>query len=376
MKIVFWLDIPSHHQSAFLSAISRYPGIDLQVRYRNAQDTSRIKQGWTAVKLFEYEKVLPFGILKIEKMDGILVDWQERIHIFSFRVFPDLLSILDSTHVRWFHWAERGGQVVASLTGFRPWLYRLLMPVYLYLWKLKDSWILRHKASGVLCLGRLNREYFRTLGVPEGKLHDLYYAVAPVAEVSPDKEIEDFAHGRKCLLYMGSLQKRKGIDLLIRAFAQLNASDWCLILCGSDFSNGKYEQLVRKIQRVDSIMFYGKCSSDRTAAIYHSADVFVFPTRYDGWGMVLQEAASSGLPLIGTDMAGASFEVIVNGQNGIIIPSDNVNALTEAMRFFVEESEQIAKYGEKSKRLFQEKMSVEKNVERLFTCLTACKNGK
>ncbi len=322
MKIVFWLDIPSHHQSAFLYAISRYPGVDLQVRYRNAQGASRMKQGWTTAKLYEYEKVLPLGVLKVEQMDEILADWQERIHIFSFRVFPDLLSVLDSAHVRWFHWAERGGQVVASFSGFKPWLYRLMMPLYLYFWKLKDSWVLRRKAFGVLCLGRLNRAYFPALGVPTEKLHNLYYAVAPIAEVSPDKEIEDFAHGRKCFLYMGSLQKRKGTDLLIRAFAQLNVSDWCLILCGSDSSNGKYEQLVRKKQLVDSIMFYGKCSSDQTAAVYHSADIFVFPTRYDGWGMVLQEAASSGLSLIGTDMAVASFEAIVNGENGFIVSRD------------------------------------------------------
>ena len=214
--------------------------------------------------------------------------------------------------------------------------------------------------------GELNLKYFRSLGVPQEKLCSLYYAVAPIADAAPDKTVTDFVRGRKCFLCVGGLCRRKGTDLIIRAWNKIRDPRWCLILCGYDFSSGKYRHLADTLGVNDSVLFYGTCPADRTASLYHAADVFVFPTRYDGWGMVLQEAASTGLPLIGTDMAGASAEVILPGKNGLIIPADNVQALSRAMAFYIEHEDLIVEYGKASREIFRQRFSPEKNVERLL----------
>ena len=193
--------------------------------------------------------------------------------------------------------------------------------------------------------------------------------MAPIADAAPDKTVTDFARGRKCFLYVGSLYRLKGIDLLIRAWNKIRDPRWCLILCGSDFSGGKYRDMVSRRGLDDSVLFYGTCPADQIAPLYHAADVFVFPTRYDGWGMVLQEAASAGLPLIGTDMAGASAEVITPGKNGSIIPSDDAAALSQAMKFYIEHDDLISEHGNASREIFFQRFTPEKNVERLLNGL-------
>ena len=375
IKICFWLDIPSHHQRAFMEALHEQPGVDLQVRYRAGFGASRLKQGWKQEVLREFENIIPAGTMTEEVLDRTLPDWRSRIHVYSFRVYKELPKLLAAGGAPGCQWSERGGLIVSKLAGFRPWLYRLLMPFYKYLWKLKDAWILRHRMSVVFAPGELNLKYFHSLGVPREKLHNLYYAVAPIPVAPPDERISAFARGRRCFLYIGGLRHAKGTDVLLRAWNRIRDPHWCLILCGYDFSGGKYRRLANKLELNDSVLFYGTCPADRTAALYHAADVFVFPTRYDGWGMVLQEAASVGLPLIGTDMAGSSAEVITPGKNGSIVPADDEKALARAMKSYIEHEELIAEHGNASREIFFRSFTPEKNVERLLDGLAKLRSN-
>ena len=366
IKICFWLDIPSHHQRAFMEALHEHPGVDLQVRYRAGFGASRLKQGWKQEVLREYESVVPAGTITEEVLDRTLPDWRSRIHIYSFRVYGELPKLLAAGGAPGCQWSERGGLIVSRLAGFRPWLYRLLMPFYKYLWKLKDIWILKRRMSLVFAPGQLNMDYFHSLGVPREKLHSLYYAVAPLPAAPPDERISAFARGRRCFLYIGGLRRAKGTDVLLRAWNRIRDPHWCLILCGYDFSNGECRKLADKLNLDDSVLFYGTCPTDQVCKEYAAADVFVFPTRYDGWGMVLQEAASVGLPLIGTDMAGSSAEVITPGKNGSIVPADDEKALARAMKCYVEHEELIAEHGKASREIFFQRFTPERNVERLL----------
>jgi glycosyltransferase involved in cell wall biosynthesis len=65
---------------------------------------------------------------------------------------------------------------------------------------------------------------------------------------------------------------------------------------------------------------------------YAEADVFVLPSLSEPWGMVLNEAAAAGLPLVATDAAGAAHELIDEGQNGFMVPAGDEGALAGALR--------------------------------------------
>jgi glycosyltransferase involved in cell wall biosynthesis len=66
--------------------------------------------------------------------------------------------------------------------------------------------------------------------------------------------------------------------------------------------------------------------------LYASADVLCVPSRYDGWGLVVPEGLTSGLPVIATDRMGAGLEFVRTGENGWLIPAGDEEAILDAMR--------------------------------------------
>ena len=75
----------------------------------------------------------------------------------------------------------------------------------------------------------------------------------------------------------------------------------------------------------------GYCSEEDLPQYYRACDVFVFPTRQDVWGFVLNEAMSSGLPVVSSDRAQAVRDLVRPGLSGFVVPYANVNALSSRM---------------------------------------------
>ena len=82
-----------------------------------------------------------------------------------------------------------------------------------------------------------------------------------------------------------------------------------------------------------------------------AADLFVLPTRYDVWGLVINEAMSFGLPIITTDMCIAGMELVVDGFNGFIVPVGNVEELRDRMVYVLSDDSISSKMGESSLRV-------------------------
>ena len=77
--------------------------------------------------------------------------------------------------------------------------------------------------------------------------------------------------------------------------------------------------------------FEGPKDRDELVAYYRDADVFVLPSRSEPWGMVLNEAAAAGLPLVATEESGAAHDLIEEGVNGFRVPAGDVAALRDRL---------------------------------------------
>ena len=135
------------------------------------------------------------------------------------------------------------------------------------------------------------------------------------------------------LLCVGSVSPRKGQDLLVRALARLRDTPWHCDSIGSstrdpDFA-GAVAGLIHEAGLDDRIQFHGECDDARLRAAYAGADLFVLPSHYEGYGMVVTEAIAAGLPVL-TTTGGALSETLPPGA-GIAVPPDDVDALTEAL---------------------------------------------
>jgi glycosyltransferase involved in cell wall biosynthesis len=73
----------------------------------------------------------------------------------------------------------------------------------------------------------------------------------------------------------------------------------------------------------------------------------------DPWGLVVNEAMACGLPIIATDVAGCTADLVRDGENGFVIPSANVGSLTEAMAAFARDPQLASRMGERSATLIE-----------------------
>jgi glycosyltransferase involved in cell wall biosynthesis len=121
-------------------------------------------------------------------------------------------------------------------------------------------------------------------------------------------------------LYVGRLDPEKGIDVLLDAFEQVPGE---LLIAGSGS-----EEASLQARAAEHVRFLGAVPRHELPALYASADVFVLPSRSEQWGMVLNEAAASGLALVATDSAGAAYELV---DEELRMPADDAAALAAAL---------------------------------------------
>jgi glycosyltransferase involved in cell wall biosynthesis len=95
----------------------------------------------------------------------------------------------------------------------------------------------------------------------------------------------------------------------------------------------------------------GGLSEDELAARYVDADVFALLSRHEPWGVVVNEAAASGLPLVLSDRVGAAYDLLRDGENGFLVPADDVTAAADALRRLADDPELRRRMGERSREL-------------------------
>ncbi len=131
--------------------------------------------------------------------------------------------------------------------------------------------------------------------------------------------------GKLIFLFVGLLKEEKGIEILLAAWRQLGATHAELWLAGSGDAD-----VIQSAQTVPGVKVLGKLGPAELRQTYRSASVFVFPTFYDGFGMVLLEAMSSGLPIIATPHCAAP-ELVRDGAAGFVCKAGDPDALCSAM---------------------------------------------
>ena len=132
-------------------------------------------------------------------------------------------------------------------------------------------------------------------------------------------------------VYVGELTPRKGIDLLIRAFARLLEAvpDALLTLVGKGVDLEALKALAKELKCEHAVLFPGSVPYESVPAEMVQHDVFILPSRLDVFGLVVAEAVACGLPVICSCYAGAANDMV--RENGIIVDPENTAELAAAM---------------------------------------------
>lgn len=145
-------------------------------------------------------------------------------------------------------------------------------------------------------------------------------------------------------LFVGSVNRRKGIHHLFPSFERLDPNRAELIIVGRYDAQ---DELIKKYMNVQNVKFMGFLTQDKVAEIYRESDVFVLPSLGEGLSQVSIEAMCSGLPIIVSDNAGVN-DLISEGVEGFVIPTSDEEALYEKMKWFIENPIQVELMGSKA----------------------------
>ncbi len=176
-----------------------------------------------------------------------------------------------------------------------------------------------------------------SLGIPADKVGRWDRGV-DTKRFSPERRRDDLLPGEVSVLYAGRLTKEKGVELLAEAFLAAHAKDPRLHLCLA--GGGPEEELLRE-RLGDKVTFLGWLHGDVLAEAYASADAFLFASRTDTFGQVLQEAQASGLPVIAVAENGP-LSIVEDGISGLLRPAD-AEQLADALVQVTSDAELAAK---------------------------------
>jgi GalNAc-alpha-(1->4)-GalNAc-alpha-(1->3)-diNAcBac-PP-undecaprenol alpha-1,4-N-acetyl-D-galactosaminyltransferase len=167
---------------------------------------------------------------------------------------------------------------------------------------------------------------------------------------------------RPALLAIGRLDKHKGHDLLLRAFAQLTNghADWSLTILGEGPQRHELEDLCRSLGLTGRVSLPGRVSNPEQ--FLRQADIFVMASRSEGFPMALGEAMACGLPVIATDCPSGPAEMIRDGENGILVPTEDVEALAAALARLMSDEPLRLQLGSRAP-LVTERYSLEKAMQ-------------
>jgi len=165
------------------------------------------------------------------------------------------------------------------------------------------------------------------------------------------------------LITVGNVNPTKGYGFLVRALAELKDLDckWRMVIVGAvlDTNNEYYENIVAEIEHhklSDRVIFAGS-RNDISEMLAHS-DIFILSSVCEAGPMVLLEAMASGLPVVATDV-GFVDEIIVDKENGLVVPVRNVEQLAYAIQSLLLDSHLRKKFADVVRIPLREKFSVE-----------------
>jgi glycosyltransferase involved in cell wall biosynthesis len=358
VRVALLTEIISPYRIPVFNALARQKGIELHVIF--LAETDPTQRHWLVYKdeiEFSYE-VLPawrrrWGAWHILLNRGL---WSvlERFHPnsilcggYNYPAFWEAVSWAKFHHVHFAAWIESTSRDQRNPGVLARFIKR---------------WFIRN-CSAFAVPGKSSFEYVKSMGVPAEQIHRAPNAVDIRRFANLARSVRE--RGAQCrtelglppryFVYAGRVTREKGVFQLLEAYTRLEPelrSEVGLVLVGEDTAKNELMKNAAKVYP-GTVVFPGFAQRDQLAAFYALAEVLVFPTLSDTWGLVVNEAMACGLPVIASDVAGCVADLVHDGKNGYVVPAANVGKLAEAMAAFARDPQLASRMGERSARLIE-----------------------
>jgi len=217
-------------------------------------------------------------------------------------------------------------------------------------WRAQSPWRLRLKkqllqrifslAQAVIVSSTGGVEYLKLLGYPAERV-----ALAPTAvnngwwkqeAAKVDREAVrkewSIPAGACVALFCAKLQPWKGPMDLLEAFARANVENSYLVYAGDGPSRSSLESRATELGVADRVRFLGFLNQSQLPSAYRAADLFVLPSLFEPFGLVVNEAMLCGLPVVVSDRVGARFDLVRPNETGKVFPAGDIDGLAATLR--------------------------------------------
>jgi glycosyltransferase involved in cell wall biosynthesis len=337
-RVVFVLQEPTPYRTPHLAAVAGLPDLDVEIVY--AAETVQ-RRAWN----------VPRGAAHVTFLSGPSLPLTRVLHhdyALTPQIWP-LLSRLRPEVLVVGGWSLMATQL--SIVWARTHRVPYLLMSDNHLLEPRPRWVRAVKrlvlplvvpgAAGWLVPGTLGREHVLHYGARSDRVIvfpltiDVEGAGRRADELRPRRaELRrslGFAEEDVVVLHVGRLIPHKAVDVLIRAAAEAatRVPRLRLLVVGSGPEEERLRALASELGVTAS--FAGHLPDERLAEAYVAADVFALLSRRETWGVVVNEAAASGLPLLLSRAVGASADLLEPGGNGEVVPPDDVPAAADAL---------------------------------------------
>lgn len=217
---------------------------------------------------------------------------------------------------------------------------------------------------GFVVPGEASKSYLQQLGLPAELIfkapdavdNELFTQGARMARTNLATVRKRIDVPERYFLNVGRLIRAKGVFDLLEAYAKLDEeirASVGLVFVGEGDAKS---ELIRRASliRPGTVKVSLFVQKEQLAEFYALADAFVFPTHSDPWGLVVNEAMASGLPVIASNVAGCVSDLVEDGWNGFIVPVSDVRRICSSMELLAKGNDLRGQMGERSLQRIQE----------------------
>lgn len=320
-RYIFWQNIVSPHQVALLEAVAHSGEVDVVLVVDMAMFSDRAAAGWTAPVLHDVKTIIsPTRAAICDLVRGSAGNCVHIVTGFSRGCRVGYLALEELRR------SKPAGCLVGvqaepgdgrGLKGHLRWCR----------WRY-DTWRYAKTVDFILAIGASGPPWFRSLGIDARKTYPFCYFLE-----QPKLAAESVRESGQALqlVFAGQRFRRKGVDMLFAALATLRDESWTLQVVGDGPERTSLESLATALGIRDRVTFRGVMKRLDALSVIAAADLFVLPSRWDGWGAVVSEALMCGVPVICTDTCGASI-LLHDPVLGSVVPEGDSSALANALR--------------------------------------------
>jgi glycosyltransferase involved in cell wall biosynthesis len=218
--------------------------------------------------------------------------------------------------------------------------------------------------SAFVVPGRSSFEYLRSYGTLEEDIFmapnavdiELFGRRAAVVHENNAIHRQTLQLPARFFLFVGRLVTEKGVFDLLAAYGRLPAelrAEIGLVFVGEGVARSELSRRAVDIEP-GNVHFSGFAQREQLASFYALAEVFVFPSHTDPWGLVVNEAMACGLPVISTDVAGCTADLVEHGRNGRVVRAGDVSQLASTMEELARDASLRSRMGNQSRELIQQ----------------------